>query len=221
MSDLHGYVSKSAGGYGAPAMPERFVYSEAPIDGTFTNPVVAGFHPDPSICRVGPDYYLACSSFEYFPGVPIFHSRDLARWEQIGNALERPGQLSLPASVPSSGGVYAPTLRYHDDRVWLITTDVSGGGTVLFTAADPAGPALRPASRTAGDVRAGRSGALERSRRLGPCCPQSPGRRNIRRSGGEWLGRRLPTTARRSGHRVLPVHNGAAPKLPVNSALRS
>ena len=119
-------------------MPERHVYSEAPIDGTFTNPVVPGFHPDPSVCRVGPDYYLACSSFEYFPGVPIFHSRDLVHWEQVGNALERPGQLCLPASVPSSGGVHAPTLRHHDDRFWLITTDVSGGGTVLFTAADPA-----------------------------------------------------------------------------------
>jgi xylan 1,4-beta-xylosidase len=110
------------------------------MDGTFTNPVVAGFHPDPSICRVGADYYLACSSFEYFPGVPVFHSQDLVHWEQIGNALERPGQLSLPTSVPSSGGVYAPTLRHHDDQFWLITTDVSGGGTVLFTAADPAGP---------------------------------------------------------------------------------
>ena len=133
-------MSESAAGYGAPAGPERLVCSEAPIDGTFINPVVAGFHPDPSVCRVGPDYYLACSSFEYFPGVPIFHSRDLVHWEQVGNALERPGQLSLPASVPSSGGVYSPTLRHHGGRFWLITTDVSGGGTVLFTAADPAGP---------------------------------------------------------------------------------
>jgi xylan 1,4-beta-xylosidase len=104
---------------------------------TFTNPVVAGCHPDPSICRAGRDYYLACSSFEYFPGVPIFHSRDLVHWNQIGNVLER---LPLPDATPASGGVYAPTLRYHDDRFWLITSDVSGGGTVLFTATDPAGP---------------------------------------------------------------------------------
>ena len=107
---------------------------------TFANPVIAGFHPDPSVCRVGQDYYLACSSFEYFPGVPVFHSQDLVRWEQIGNALERPGQLSLPATAPSSGGVYAPTLRHHDGQFWLITSDVSGGGTALFTADDPAGP---------------------------------------------------------------------------------
>jgi len=107
------------------------------IGEVFTNPVVAGFHPDPSICRAGTDYYLACSSFEYSPGVPIFRSQDLVHWEQIGNALER---FPLPDATPSSGGVYAPTLRYHDDRFWLITSDVSGGGTVLFTATDPAGP---------------------------------------------------------------------------------
>jgi xylan 1,4-beta-xylosidase len=108
---------------------------------TFANPVVAGFHPDPSICRAGEDYYLACSSFEYFPGVPIFRGRDLVHWEQVGNALER---LPLPDATPSSGGIYAPTLRYHDNRFWLITSDVSGGGTVLFTAPDPAGPWSEP-----------------------------------------------------------------------------
>ncbi|MGD0559167.1 MAG: family 43 glycosylhydrolase, partial [Streptosporangiaceae bacterium] len=107
----------------------------------FTNPVVAGCHPDPSICRAGPDYYLACSSFEYFPGVPIFHSWDLVHWGQIGNALERH---PMPDTTPSSGGVYAPTLRHHDGRFWLITADVSGGGTVLFTAANPAGPWSEP-----------------------------------------------------------------------------
>ncbi|MFY1649455.1 glycoside hydrolase family 43 protein [Solwaraspora sp. WMMB762] len=111
------------------------------IDGGFTNPVLPGFHPDPSVCRVGDDYYLACSSFEYFPGVPIFHSRDLVNWAQIGNVLDRPGQLAIPASTLSSGGVYAPTLRHHDGRFWLITTNVAdGGGNLLVTAVDPAGP---------------------------------------------------------------------------------
>ncbi|MFG6201270.1 glycoside hydrolase family 43 protein [Nonomuraea sp. JJY05] len=105
------------------------------------DPVIAGFHPDPSICRVGDDYYLVCSSFEYFPGVPVFHSRDLVRWTQIANALERPSQLHLSADTPSSGGVYAPTLRHHDGRFWLIVTVVSkGGGNMLVTATDPAGP---------------------------------------------------------------------------------
>ena len=105
------------------------------------NPVIPGFHPDPSICRVGEEYYLACSSFEYFPGVPVFHSRDLVHWTQIGNALDRPEQLPLPrVTTTSSGGIYAPTLRYHDGRFWLIVTNVSGGGNMLFTATDPAGP---------------------------------------------------------------------------------
>ena len=110
----------------------------------FINPVIAGFHPDPSICRAGEDYYLACSSFEYFPGVPIFRSRDLVCWIQIGNALERPSQLTLPVTTPSSGGIYAPTLRHHDGRFWLIISDVQRGGTVLFTATDPAGPWSEP-----------------------------------------------------------------------------
>ncbi|MFI1354674.1 glycoside hydrolase family 43 protein [Streptomyces sp. NPDC020898] len=107
---------------------------------TIDNPVIPGFHPDPSVCRVGEDYYLACSSFEYFPGVPLFHSRDLVHWAQIGNALDRPTQLRLPLDTPSSGGIYAPTLRHHDGRFWLIVTNVSGDGNLLFTATDPAGP---------------------------------------------------------------------------------
>jgi xylan 1,4-beta-xylosidase len=107
---------------------------------TFANPVIPGMHPDPSICRVGDDYYLVCSSFEYFPGVPIFHSRDLVHWTQIGNVLDRREQLPLPDDTPASAGVYAPTLRHHDGRFWLITTSVAGGGNLLVTATDPAGP---------------------------------------------------------------------------------
>ncbi|MEV0272692.1 glycoside hydrolase family 43 protein [Hamadaea sp. NPDC050747] len=122
-----------AGAATASAWPEQ----------TFANPVIAGFHPDPSVCRVGDDYYLACSSFEYFPGVPVFHSRDLVHWEQIGNALDRSSHLMLTADMPSSAGVYAPTLRHHDGRFWLITTNV-GVGNLLVTAADPAGPWSEP-----------------------------------------------------------------------------
>ncbi|MEJ2857847.1 MULTISPECIES: glycoside hydrolase family 43 protein [unclassified Saccharothrix] len=110
------------------------------MSSAFTNPVLPGFHPDPTVCRVGDDYYLACSSMEYFPGVPIFHSRDLVHWTQIGNALDRPDQLVLPLDSPSSAGVYAPTLRHHDGRFWLITTNVSRQGNLLVTATDPAGP---------------------------------------------------------------------------------
>ncbi len=113
--------------------------------GAAGNPVVAGFHPDPSICRVGADYYLACSSFEYFPGVPIFHSRDLVNWTQIGNALDRPSQLRLHPDGTSSGGIYAPTLRHHDGRFWLIVTNVTRGeGNLLVSATDPAGPWSEP-----------------------------------------------------------------------------
>ena len=104
------------------------------------SPVIPGFHPDPSICQAGGDYYLACSSFEYFPGVPIFRSRDLRHWEQAGNALERPSQLVLPESVPGSGGIFAPTLRHHDGRFYLVTSNFWGGGTLLFTADRAQGP---------------------------------------------------------------------------------
>ncbi|NUO99924.1 MAG: glycoside hydrolase family 43 protein [Nonomuraea sp.] len=107
---------------------------------TYDNPVISGFHPDPSVCRAGEDYYLVCSSFEYFPGVPIFHSRDLVHWRQIGNVLDRPAQLDLAPDVPASGGVYAPTIRHHDGLFYVITTDVSGRGTFLVTAERPEGP---------------------------------------------------------------------------------
>ena len=106
-------------------------------------PVIPGFHPDPSICRVGEDYFLATSSFEYFPGVPIFRSRDLVSWEQIGNALDRPEQLVVtPGYDGRSRGVYAPTIRFHDGRFWLITTNVDQyeRGQLIVTADDPAGP---------------------------------------------------------------------------------
>ncbi|MCP2245965.1 glycoside hydrolase family 43 protein [Lentzea aerocolonigenes] len=106
-----------------------------------TQPVIPGMFPDPSVCRVGEDYYLVCSSFEYFPGIPVFHSRDLVHWTQIGNALDRPSQLRLTAETPASAGIYAPTLRHHDGRFWLIVTSVShGGGNMVFTTTDPAGP---------------------------------------------------------------------------------
>jgi xylan 1,4-beta-xylosidase len=96
-------------------------------------------HPDPSICQVGDDYFVACSSFEYFPGVPIWHSTDLQSWQLIGNALDRHEQLPLDG-VAASEGVYAPTLRHHDGLFWLITTVVGVPGHRIVTATDPAGP---------------------------------------------------------------------------------
>lgn len=106
------------------------------------NPVIPGFHPDPSICRAGEDYFLVCSSFTYFPGVPIFRSRNLVDWVQIGNVLDRSSQLDLVATTRSSSGNFAPTLRFHSDRFWMITTVAANQRLVNFvvTAEDPSGP---------------------------------------------------------------------------------
>ena len=106
---------------------------------TLKNPLLPGFYPDPSICRVGDDFYMVASSFSYFPGVPVFHSKDLAHWEQIGHVLDRPEQLPLsPYSI--SGGIFAPTIRYHEGLFYIITTNVSAYGNFICTAEDPAGP---------------------------------------------------------------------------------
>ncbi len=110
-----------------------------------TNPILKGFYPDPSICRVKDDYYIVNSSFEYFPGIPIFHSKDLANWEQIGYVLNRPEQLNLD-SVRVSGGVYAPTIRYHNDTFYVINTLIGmpKGGNYYVYATNPAGPWSNP-----------------------------------------------------------------------------
>ncbi|MGY4858225.1 family 43 glycosylhydrolase [Cryobacterium sp. AP23] len=112
-----------------------------------TEPSLPGFHPDPSICRVGEDYYLVTSTFEYFPGVPIFHSDDLVTWRQLGNVLDRTSQLPLGAGA---GGIFAPTLRHHDGRFWLITTDIGRvrDGHLIVSAIDPAGPWSDPVFTT-------------------------------------------------------------------------
>ncbi len=104
----------------------------------YENPIVRGCYPDPSICRVGADYYLAASSFEYFPGVPILHSRDLLNWRTIGHALTRKTQLPLDG-VASSQGIYAPTLRHHAGTFYLVTTRMPAGESFLVTTRDPAG----------------------------------------------------------------------------------
>lgn len=104
----------------------------------YHNPLIPGFYPDPTICRVGQDYYLATSSFEYFPGVPLFHSRDLVDWAPIGHCLTRPAQLPLAGSR-ASGGIFAPTLRFHAGRFYMVTTNVTGGGHFIVHTDDPAG----------------------------------------------------------------------------------
>lgn len=113
---------------------------------TFSNPILPGCYPDPSICRVGDDYYLVTSTFEYFPGLPVFHSRDLVHWHQIGHVLDRPSQLDLDGVRPS-GGLYAPTIRHDRGVFYVINTLVDGktrSGNFIVTASDPAGPWSEP-----------------------------------------------------------------------------
>lgn len=109
----------------------------------FKKTIISGFYPDPSICRVENDFYLVTSTFEYFPGVPIFHSTDLVNWEQIGHCLTTSKQLPLN-ETPSSCGIYAPTIRYHDGVFYMVTTNVLEGGNFYVTATDPAGPWSEP-----------------------------------------------------------------------------
>ncbi len=109
----------------------------------YQNPVIPGFNPDPSVCRVGNDYYLVTSTFEFFPGVPVYHSRDLVNWEHIGYCLTRKSQLPLE-NCRSSGGIYAPTIRYHNGTFYMVTTNVSGGGNFYVYTKDPAGEWSEP-----------------------------------------------------------------------------
>ena len=116
------------------------IFDTALQDNHFRNPIIAGFHPDPSIVRVEDDYYLVNSSFAWFPGLPIFHSKDLVNWKQIGHALSRRSQLKFENGQGISRGIFAPTIRYHDGLFYIITTDVDGIGNFYITAKDPAGP---------------------------------------------------------------------------------
>lgn len=126
-----------------------------PGGGAFANPILRGSYPDPSIVRVGEDYYLVNSSFEYFPGLPVHHSRDLVNWRLIGYGLREAkwyrGAVNL-ADVQSNGGIHAPSIRWRDGLFHIITTNVyspPGGGPTrmvnfVVTAEDPAGPWSAP-----------------------------------------------------------------------------
>lgn len=108
------------------------------------NPILSGFYPDPSICRVGDDFYMVTSSFSFYPGVPIFHSKDLVNWEQIGHVLERPSQLKVD-HLFMSAGIFAPTIRYNNGTFYMLTTNMSMGvKSFICTAEDPKGPWSEP-----------------------------------------------------------------------------
>jgi xylan 1,4-beta-xylosidase len=113
---------------------------EVPAEpGDFRNPVLAGFYPDPSITRVGDEYFLVNSSFAWYPGVPIFRSTDLVNWHQVGHVLDRQELLPLEG-LRVSRGVFAPTISHHEGLFYMITTLVDAGGNFYVTAPDPAGP---------------------------------------------------------------------------------
>ncbi len=104
----------------------------------YKNPVIPGFYSDPSICRAGGDYYMVHSSMGYFPSVPIFHSKNLVNWEQIGYVLTRKEQVPLDKAGITLG-IFAPTIRYHDGLFYMITTNITAKGNFYVIAKDPAG----------------------------------------------------------------------------------
>lgn len=117
----------------------------------YDNPILRGFNPDPSICRSGSDYYMTVSSFEYLPGLPIYHSKDLIHWELIGHGLNRPEQMEFE-NAPANSGIFAPTIRYHQGMYYIATTNVSrpgamspgGTGNFIIRTGDPAGEWSEP-----------------------------------------------------------------------------
>ena len=120
------------------------VYTDHPLPGedAVYNPLLPGWYSDPSICTNGEgDYFLVTSTFSYFPGVPIFHSRDLVNWKQIGHVLDRPSQLTGLDRQHTSGGIFAPDIKYNpaNGTYYMITTNV-GTGSFLVKTKDPFGP---------------------------------------------------------------------------------
>jgi xylan 1,4-beta-xylosidase len=128
-----------------PARFERFTYRgqarEAVVIGAgqFRNPILPGYYPDPSVTRVDDDYYLVTSSFAHFPGLPVFRSKDLVNWVQIGNAVDRSGQVDLSGRTISEG-LFAPDMSYHAGTFFFVNTCVKCGGNFVITATNPAGP---------------------------------------------------------------------------------
>jgi alpha-N-arabinofuranosidase len=116
----------------------------APVSaGSYRNPILPGFQPDPSIVRVGADFYLVNSTFAWFPGIPVYHSRDLVNWRQIGNAIDRPGMLDFHG-LGIERGVFAPSISWHDGTFYILNTCVDCGGNFLITAKNPSGPWSNP-----------------------------------------------------------------------------
>jgi xylan 1,4-beta-xylosidase len=110
---------------------------------TLVNPILTGFYPDPSVVKVGSDYYLVNSTFSYFPGIPVFHSRDLKNWKQIGNVIDRATQMNFMGEKLTRG-LFAPAISYHNGTYYVTCTDIDHDGNFIVTAKNPAGPWSNP-----------------------------------------------------------------------------
>ncbi|TYA71752.1 glycoside hydrolase family 43 protein [Seonamhaeicola marinus] len=110
------------------------------VPNKFKNPIVSGFHSDPSICRVGDTYYMTHPTLEWYPALPIMRSKDLVNWEKIGHAIDRVAQVNFQDGLDNSLGMFAPSIRYHEGIFYVICTCVNCGGNFYVTAKDPSGP---------------------------------------------------------------------------------
>ena len=115
------------------------VFDKPAPPGTYRNPILAGFYPDPSVTQVNGVFYLVNSTFAYFPGIPVLESHDLVHWRQVGHVIDRPGELNFDG-LGMSRGVFAPAIAFHDGVFYVVNTAVDAGGNFLSVARDPAGP---------------------------------------------------------------------------------
>lgn len=182
----------------------------APAPGQYRNPIIGGYYPDPSVLRVGEEFYLVNSSFSWFPGIPVWHSRDLVHWRQIGNAIDRPEQADF-SRLRISEGLFAPAISYHDGRFYIVNTCIGCGGNYVITATNPGGPWSKPVwLKNVGGIDPslffdddGSAWLLNNDMPEGG--EQYPGQRAI------WLRRFDPKTLQAPGHgQVLSVGSNAA-----------
>ena len=115
------------------------LFSDTKAQTVLQNPILPGFYPDPAICRVGTDYYMVTSTFVYFPGIPVLHSKDLKNWKQIGSAIDRVSQMDFMGEQISRG-LFAPSITHNKGTFYITCTDIDNGGNFVITAKNPAGP---------------------------------------------------------------------------------